>query len=71
MPIETEVSILNAELRMLETFLEVFEDCARDYEGKERLDYTNGILSMISMQSAKVRQLIEIAEKLEIEVKNA
>lgn len=68
MSMETEILELNAGLREIETFLGVFEDCARDYESKERLDYTNGVLSMISMQSAKLREIIEIAAKLESEL---
>lgn len=65
MNIENEVSTLNAELLLCETFLEIFEDYAQDYIGKEVLDYVNGVVSMISMQSAKIREMIEIAEKLE------
>lgn len=65
MSIETEILELNAELRQLETFFGIFEDYAQNYLDKERLDYANGVISMISMQLAKVSKLIEIAEKLE------
>lgn len=65
MAVETEVIELNAGLRELATFLTVFDDFAKNSTFTEHLDYVNGVISMISMQSAKVDKLIEIAEKLE------
>lgn len=65
MSIETEILELNVGLHGLATFLTVFDDFARNSTFVEHLDYANGIISMISMQSAKVGELIEIAEKLE------
>lgn len=65
MPIETEVSELNVGLRELERFLEIFESYAQESYNEERLNYVNGVIAMISMQSAKIEKLIEIAEKLE------
>lgn len=64
MPIETEVSKLNVGLRELATYLEVFEDYVNSHYADEKLNFVNGIISMISMQSAKVEKLIEVAEKL-------
>lgn len=66
---ETEVSELNAGLHELEVFLTVFDAFAKDSPFTEPLDYANGIISMISMQHAKVGELIEVAEKLESDVK--
>lgn len=62
---ETELSELNVGLRELSTYLEIFEDYANNHYEDDKLNFVNGIISMISMQSAKVGELIEIAEKLE------
>lgn len=70
MSTETEVYELVAGLRELETFLAVFDAFAKDSPFTEHLDYANGVISMISMQSAKVNDLIEIVEKLEDEIKD-
>lgn len=68
---EIEVSELNVGLRELSIYLEIFDDYAKNHYNDEKLNFANGIISMISMQSAKVGELIEIAEKLESEIKNA
>lgn len=70
MSMEIKISELNEELRMLEIFTGVIENEIRDAGEREiSVDFANTLLSMISMQSAKVKQLIEIAEKLEEKVK--
>ena len=64
----TEILELNAGLRELDTFTDVIENEIRNASDRERtVDFANTILSCLSMQSAKVKQFIEIAEKLEQE----
>ncbi len=54
-------------LQELENFSDVFDSLARNSPYTKHCDYVNGVISMLSMQSAKVRELIGIAEKLEKE----
>lgn len=54
-------------LQELENFSNVFDSFSRNSPYTEHCDYVNGIVSMISMQSAKIRELIRLAEKLEKE----
>lgn len=65
------IADINVGLREIQTYLIVFEEYAHNFMDKERLEYANGILSMISMQSAKVDKLCEIAEQLEIKTENS
>ena len=69
MDAKEQVNELTTGLHEVEKFLEVFEDFVRNSTWKEQLDYANCILSMISMQSAKIDKIIEIAEKLESKLK--
>lgn len=70
MSIETEIYELNVGLRELATYLEIFEDYVNNHCTDEKINFVNGIISMIFMQSAKIEKLIANAEKLESEVKN-
>ena len=54
-------------LQELENFSDVFDSFSRNSPYTKHCDYVNGIVSMLSMQSAKVRELIGLAEKLEKE----
>lgn len=69
MSIETEMFELDVGLREIATYLEIFEDYANNHYTGEKLNFVNGVISMISMQSAKIEKLIAVAEKLESEVK--
>lgn len=62
-----ELCELTTGLRELETFLGVFDEFAKNSTNTEILHYVNGIVSMLSMQSAKIRELIRLAKKLEKE----
>lgn len=62
-----ELCELTTGLREVEAFLGVFDEFAKNSTHIDILDYANGIISMISMQSAKIRELIRLAEKLEKE----
>lgn len=64
---KTELCELTTGLREIEAFLEVFDGFAKNSTYTEILHYVNGIVSMLSMQSAKVRELIRLAEKLKKE----
>lgn len=66
MYIETELSELNTGLRELYTFSDVIGNEIRNAgDSQISVDFANALLSYLSMQSAKVDKLIEIAEKLE------
>lgn len=72
MGVETEISELNIGLRELYTFSGVIENEIRNASDSQiSVDFANTLLSCLSMQSAKVGELIAVAEKLESEVKNA
>lgn len=62
-----ELCELTTGLRELEAFLGVFDEFAKNSTYTEILHYVNGVISMLSMQSAKVRELNGLAEKLEKE----
>lgn len=65
---KTELCELTTGLREIEAFLGVFDEFAKGYtKGTDPLDYANAVISMISMGSAKVRELNGLAEKLEKE----
>ncbi len=65
---KTELCELTTGLRELEAFLGVFDEFAKGYtKDTNPLDYANAVISMLSMQSAKIRELIGLAEKLEKE----
>lgn len=68
MSIETEVSELNLGLRELSIYLEIFDDYVKNHYNDEKLNFVNGIISMISMQSSKIQDLIGTSEKLELEL---
>lgn len=69
---ENKISELNEELRMLDTFSGVIENQIRNASESEiNVDFANTLISCLYMQSAKIGQIIDIAEKLESEVKNA
>lgn len=64
---KTELCELTTGLREIEAFLEVFDGFAKNSTHADILDCVNGVVSMLSMQSAKIRELIGLAEKLEKE----
>ena len=64
---KTELCELTTGLREVEAFLCVFDEFAKNSTNTEILHYVNGVISMISMQSAKIRELIGLAERLEKE----
>lgn len=64
---KTELCELTTGLREVEAFLSVFDGFAKNSTRTDILDYASGIISMLSMQSAKVRELIGLAERLEKE----
>lgn len=64
---KAELCELTTGLRELEAFLGVFDEFAKNSTYTEILHYVNSTVSMLSMQSAKVRELIGLAEKLEKE----
>lgn len=65
---KTELCELTTGLRELEAFLEVFDGFAKGYtKGTNSLEYANAVISMISMESAKIRELIWLTENLKKE----
>lgn len=68
---EMEIPDINVGLRELSIYLEIFDDYAKNHYNDEKLDFVNGVISMISMQSAKVRELIGIAESIELKTREA
>lgn len=69
MEAKNQISEILVGLHEVEIFLKVFNDFARNSTGEERLDYVNGVVSMISMQSVKIGEIIKIANKLEDELR--
>lgn len=64
--LDLELQGIAAELDSLNTFTGVIEDRIRDATDRERtVDFANIILSCLSMQTAKIKEIIATTDKLD------